>query len=63
MVKKARATKQLYDVIMEAVKSRIQSGIPHNDALQIFLDAGDQTLTIVGVCTCGSEAWALTVLT
>ena len=51
MVKKARATKQLYDVIMEAIKSRIKSDIPHSDALQIFLDAGDQTLTIVGVCT------------
>jgi hypothetical protein len=51
MVMKARATKQIYDILMEAVKARKQSGVPYDDALQIFLNAGDQPLTIVGVCT------------
>ena len=51
MIKKARATKQLYDVIVGAIKARKQSGVPHNDTLQNFLDSGDQMLTIVEVWT------------
>ena len=51
MVKKARATKQLYDVIVGAIKARKQCGVPRNDTLQIFLDSGDHMLTIVEVCT------------
>ena len=49
MVMRARATKQLYDIIVKAVKVREQSGVPQNDTLQIFLDSGDELTTIVGV--------------
>jgi sterol 14-demethylase len=50
MVMRARATKQLYDIIVKAVKVREQSGIPRNDTLQMFLDSGDELTTIVAVC-------------
>jgi sterol 14-demethylase len=50
MIMRVRATKQLYDIIVKAVKVRKQSGVPRDDALQIFLDSGDELTTIVGVC-------------
>ena len=49
MVRRAWATKQLYDVIVRAMNVRKQSGIPRNDALQMLLDSGDEHYTIVGV--------------
>ena len=49
MVMKAWATKQIYDIIVRAMKVREQSGIPQNDALQMLLDAGEEHFTIVGV--------------
>jgi hypothetical protein len=49
MVMRIRATKQLYDIIVKAVKVRKQSGVPQNDTLQIFLNSGDELTTIVGV--------------
>jgi len=52
MIKKARATKQLYDIIVKAIKVRKQSGVPHNDTLQFLLDSGDEQNTIVGVMHC-----------
>ncbi|KAH9011757.1 cytochrome P450 [Lactarius hengduanensis] len=48
MVSKARATKQIYDIIVNAIKVRKQSGVSHNDNLQLFLDSGDEVSTIVG---------------
>jgi len=49
MVMRAWATKQLYDIMVRAMKVRKQSGIPQNDALQMLLDSGDEHYTIVGV--------------
>ncbi|KAH9998593.1 cytochrome P450 [Russula vinacea] len=48
MVMRARATKQLYDIIVKAMKVRKQSGVPRNDTLQIFLDSEDELATIMG---------------
>jgi hypothetical protein len=49
MLMRAWATKQIYDVIVRAMKVRKQSGIPQNDALQVLLDSGEERFTIVGV--------------
>ncbi len=55
MVSKARATKQIYDIIMNAITVREQSGVSHNDVLQIFLDSGDEVSTIAGVSSAFSK--------
>ena len=55
MVSKARATKQLYDIMVNAVNVRKQSGVSHNDNLQMFLDSGEELSTIVGVSTARSK--------
>ena len=55
MVMRARATKQLYDIIVKAMTVRKQSGVPQNDTLQILLDSGDEVSTIVGVYMLLSE--------
>ena len=49
MVTRAWATKQIYDIIVRAMKDRKQSGLPQNDALQMLLDSGEEHFTIVGV--------------
>jgi hypothetical protein len=49
MVKRAWATKQIYDIVVKAIKVREQSGVPQNDALQMLLDSGEEHFTIVGV--------------
>jgi hypothetical protein len=49
MVMRAWATKQIYDIVVKAMKVRKQSGIPQNDALQMLLDSGEEHFTIVGV--------------
>ena len=49
MIKRTWATKQIYDIIVRAMKVRKQSGIPQNDALQMLLDSGEEHFTIVGV--------------
>jgi hypothetical protein len=49
MLMRAWATKQIYDIIVRAMKVRKQSGIPRNDALQMLLDSGEEHFTIVGV--------------
>jgi len=51
MVMKALATKRLYDIMVKAINVRKESGVPHDDTLQTSLDAGEDLLTIVGVCT------------
>jgi hypothetical protein len=43
------ATKQMYDIIVKAIKVRKESGIPQNDALRMLLDSGEEHFTIVGV--------------
>ncbi|KAF8462100.1 cytochrome P450 [Russula ochroleuca] len=48
MVMRARATKQLYDIIVNTMKVRKQSGVPRNDTLQIFLDSEDELATVMG---------------
>jgi len=49
MVRRAWATKQIYDIIVRSMKVRKESGIPQNDALQMLLDSGEEHFTIVGV--------------
>src|SRR6266576_3580801 len=49
MIMRAWATKQIYDIIVKAMKVRKESGIPQNDALQMLLDSGEEHFTIVGV--------------
>lgn len=62
MVRRARATKQLYDIIVKAMTVRKQTGVPRNDTLQILLDAGDELSTVVGVCMFTFYASALFTL-
>ncbi|KAH8978743.1 cytochrome P450 [Lactarius hatsudake] len=68
MISKARATKQIYDIIVNAIKVRKQSGVSHNDNLQLFLDSGDEVSTIVAasflfISALSEEApWLITYL-
>ncbi|KAH9057069.1 cytochrome P450 [Lactarius deliciosus] len=68
MISKARATKQIYDIIVNAIKVRKQSGVSHNDNLQLFLGSGDEVSTIVGasilfISALSEEAsWLITYL-
>ena len=55
MVSKARATKQLYDIIVNTIKVRKQSGVSHNDNLQMFLESEDEVSTIAGVSSALSK--------
>jgi hypothetical protein len=59
MVMRAWATKQIYDIIVKAMKVRKQSGIPRNDALQMLLDSEEEHFTIVGVSILLSEAFRI----
>jgi hypothetical protein len=49
MATRTWATKQMYDIIVKAIKVRKESGIPQNDTLQMLLDSGEEHFTIVGV--------------
>jgi hypothetical protein len=49
MIMRSWATKQMYDIIVWAIKVRKESGIPQNDTLQMLLDSGEEHFTIVGV--------------
>jgi len=62
MVMRARATKQLYDIIVNTMKVRKQSGVPRNDTLQIFLDSEDELATVMGVCMFAFKASAFFTL-
>lgn len=72
MVSKARATKQIYDIVVKAIEVRKQSGVSHNDNLQIFLDSEDEVSTIagfmMGLVTAGARStgntasWLITYL-
>ena len=49
MIKKIRATKEIYEIIIRAIKNRENSGISRGDTLQMLLDTGDERLVLVGV--------------
>ena len=49
MLMRAWATKQIYDIVVRAMKVRKQSGIPQDDALQMLFDSEEEHFTIVGV--------------
>lgn len=48
MIKKLWSTKEIYDIVTKAISDREQSGVHHNDTLQMLLDAGDDKLVVVG---------------
>ncbi|KAF9051577.1 cytochrome P450 [Panaeolus papilionaceus] len=48
MVKKLWATKDIYEIVIQAIKDRENSGISRNDTLQMLLDSGDEKLVVVG---------------
>ena len=49
MIRKARATKEIYDMIIAAINARRCSGKAKNDSLQMLLDAGEDDTMVVGV--------------
>ena len=49
MLKKLSATKQIYDIVTQAIRDREASGIVRDDTLQMLLDSGDEKLVVVGV--------------
>lgn len=49
MIIKLWATKEIYDIVVNAVNAREQSGVSRKDTLQMLLDSGDERLVIVGV--------------
>ena len=50
MIKKLWATKEIYEIVVRAIKDRENSGISREDTLQMLLDTGDEKLILVGVC-------------
>ncbi|KAF5369081.1 hypothetical protein D9758_002903 [Tetrapyrgos nigripes] len=48
MLRKLWATKDIYDIVVAAIKSREESGISRDDTLQMLLDSGDDKLVVVG---------------
>ncbi|KAF8438079.1 cytochrome P450 [Boletus edulis BED1] len=42
------ATKEVYDIISRAIDTRLKSGKPRDDTLQMLVDAQDERLVIVG---------------
>lgn len=57
MIKKLWATKDIYDIVTQAIADREKSGIVRDDALQMLLDFKDEKLVVVGV-SC-SSLWCL----
>lgn len=49
MIKRLWATKEIYEIVKQAINARESSGIPRNDTLQMLLDSGDEKLVVVGV--------------
>jgi hypothetical protein len=49
MLKKLWATKQIYDIVVQAIDARQRSGASKPDTLQMLLDEQDERLVIVGV--------------
>ncbi|THV04687.1 cytochrome P450, partial [Dendrothele bispora CBS 962.96] len=48
MIRKLWATKEIYQIVVAAIKSREESGVSRDDTLQMLLDEGDDKLTVVG---------------
>ncbi|KAF5379198.1 hypothetical protein D9615_005905 [Tricholomella constricta] len=48
MIKKLWATKEIFEIVNDAIHAREQSGISRNDTLQMLLDSGDEKLVVVG---------------
>ncbi|KAF8137505.1 cytochrome P450 [Boletus edulis] len=48
MLRKLLATKEVYDIISRAIDTRLKSGKPRDDTLQMLVDAQDERLVIVG---------------
>lgn len=48
MIRKLLATKGIYDIITKAIDTRMKSGKPRDDTLQMLLDSGDDNLAVVG---------------
>jgi hypothetical protein len=49
MIKKLLATKEIYEIIVNAINNREKSRVYRNDTLQMLLDSGDEKLVVVGV--------------
>lgn len=48
VIRKLLATKRIYDIITRAIHTRLKSGKPRDDTLQILLDSGDDNMVVVG---------------
>jgi len=48
MIRKLLATKRIYDIITKAIDTRLRSGKPRDDTLQMLLDNGDDNMEVVG---------------
>ncbi|KAF8960328.1 cytochrome P450 [Flammula alnicola] len=48
MIQKLWATKDIYEIVIQAINDRESSGISRNDTLQMLLDFGDEKLVVVG---------------
>ena len=47
-IRKLLATKRIYDIITKALDTRLKSGKPRDDTLQMLLDSGDDHMAVVG---------------
>jgi len=47
-IRKLLATKRIYDIITKAIGTRLKSGKPRDDTLQMLLDSGDDHIAVVG---------------
>lgn len=48
IIRKLLATKRIYDIITKAIDTRLKSGKPQDDTLQMLLDSGDDNMMVVG---------------
>ena len=47
-IRKLLATKRIYDIITNAIGTRLKSGKARDDTLQMLLDSGDDNSAVVG---------------
>ena len=47
-IRKLLATKRIYDIVTKAIDTRLKSGKPRDDTLQMLLDSGDDNIAVVG---------------
>ncbi|KAF7318892.1 hypothetical protein HMN09_00224900 [Mycena chlorophos] len=48
LLRKLWATKEIYEMVVDAIQQRERDGEVKNDTLQMLLDSGDERLTVVG---------------